>query len=445
MKRSYLFVTWEGGGNVPPVLGVARRLAARGHTVRVLTEPCLEAAVRGAGAEFIAFTRHFTRTAVGDDLMGDWQAKSPIGALKHNLDQVLLGPARIVAEETHRALTQTSTDVLVADLLMIGALIAAEATNTPRVVLFHMPEYLPGPGRPAAGPGFMPRSDLIGRARDGLLTSLFYRTLAGYIPAYNDVRGQFGLAPFKSAQDITAEYHRADLRLIQTLEAFDFPIKPPPPNVRYVGPVLDDPVWTEPWENPWQKDDHRPLVVASLSSTFQNQQDALQRIITALGGLDVRGLVTLGPAMSNATFDLPANVIAVPSAPHTQVFSHAAAVVTHAGHGTVMRALAAGLPIVCLPMGRDQDDNAARVVYHGAGLRLKSTAKPGHIRQALQQVLHQPLYRQRAQELGRLIAEDVKADQAVYELERVGLAAPRAVPAQAVPAILKGQPAPQVS
>ncbi len=442
MKRSYLFVTWEGGGNVPPVLGVARRMAARGHTVRALTEPCLEAAVREAGAEFIPFTRHFTRAEIGDDLMGDWQAKSPIGALKHSLDQVLLGPARIVAEETQRALAQAPTDALVADFLMLGSLLAAEAARIPRVVLFHMPEYLPGPGRPAAGPGFMPRSDLLGRARDGLFASLFYRTFAGYLPAYNDVRREFGLTPLKTAQDITAEYHRADLRLIQTLEAFDFPIKPAPANVRYVGPVLDDPDWTDPWRNPWPADDRRPLVVASLSSTFQNQQEILQRIITALGGLEVRGLVTLGPAMADAAFDLPANVLVVPSAPHGQVFAQAAAVVTHAGHGTVMRALAAGVPLVCLPMGRDQADNAARVVYHGAGLRLKPTAKSPQIRAALQRILQQPQFRQHAQRLGRLIVEDVAANRAVHELERVGLAADvRTITAHDVPGTLKAQPA----
>ena len=55
--RSYLFVTFEGGGNVPPVLGLARRLAARGHDVRVLTEPCLRGAVEAARARFVPFTR----------------------------------------------------------------------------------------------------------------------------------------------------------------------------------------------------------------------------------------------------------------------------------------------------------------------------------------------------------------------------------------------------
>jgi MGT family glycosyltransferase len=423
MQRSYLFVTWEGGGNVPPVLGVARHLAQRGHAVRVLTEPCLADAVTKAGAEFVPFTRHFTRAKLGEDLMGDWQAKSPIAALRYTFDTVLLGPARIVAEETQRALAQAPTDVVVADLMMLGSLIAAEAARLPRVVLFHMPEYLPGPGRPAAGPGFLPRADLIGRLRDGLFTQVLYRTLAGYLPAFNETRQAFGLAPLRTAQELLGEYHRADLRLIQTLEAFDFPIMPRPANVRYVGPVLDDPQCTEPWSNPWPADDPRPLVVASLSSSFQNQQEPLQRIISALGGLEVRGLVTLGPAMADAAFDLPPNVRALPSASHAQIFPHAAAVVTHAGHGTVMRALAHGLPLVCLPMGRDQDDNAARLVAHGAGVRLKRSAKPQRIAQAVRQVLDQPGYRREAHRLGQLIAQDVAAGRAVYELEKVGATA----------------------
>ncbi len=429
MKRSYLFVTWEGGGNVPPVLGVAHRLAARGHSVRVLTEPCLEPAVRAAGADFVPFTRYFTRATLGEDLMGDWQARSPMGALRQTMKHVLLGPARIVAEETQRALMQAQTDVLVADMMMLGSLAAAEAARIPRVVLFHMPEYLPGPGRPAAGPGFLPRTDLIGRLRDGLLTGLLYRTVGDFLPAFNDARRALGLAPLESAQELLGEYHRADLRLIQTLEAFDFPITPAPANVRYVGPTLDDPSWTEPWQNPWPAEDQRPLVVASLSSTFQNQQGLLQRIIAALGSLDVRGLVTLGPAMADVAFDLPANVIALPAVSHAQVFPHAAAVVSHAGHGTVMRGLAHGLPLLCLPMGRDQADNAARVVAHGAGLRLKSSAKPQQIGKAVQQLLDQPAYRRQAQRLGQLIAEDAARDKAIHELERVGLA-PAGVPAQ---------------
>lgn len=418
--RAYLFVTFEGGGNVPPVLGVARRLAARGHHVRVLTEPCLRRAVEEAGARFVPFTRHFTREDRTEDLIGDSAARTPIGALKASLEHLIFGPVPIVAEETRRAIDGERPDVVVVDALMPGALVAAEAAGIPRVVLFHMPEYLPGPGRPAAGPGFLPRTDLVGRVRDGVMTRLFLRQLTAYLPRYNDARSAFGLVPLGTPQELVAQYHGADLRLMQTSQAFDFPITPPPSNLRYVGPVLDDPDWTGEWRSPWPEPDARPLVVASLSSTFQDQHGVLQRIITALGMLPARGLVTLGPAMAGKRFDVPPNVAAVPSAPHAQVFPHAAAVITHAGHGTVMRALAGGVPLLCLPMGRDQDDNAARVFARGAGLRLKPSAKPPRIAAAVRRLLDEPAFRADAERLGRIIRDDVAANRAVEELEAVG-------------------------
>jgi UDP:flavonoid glycosyltransferase YjiC (YdhE family) len=282
-----------------------------------------------------------------------------------------------------------------------------------------MPEYLPGPGRPATGPGFLPRADLLGRLRDSLATRLFYRQLEPFLTPWNKARRAFGLAPLGTVEELAGEYHRADLRLIQTSEAFDFPITPPPPNVRYVGAVLDEPDWTGTWKNPWPEADPRPFVVASLSATFQDQRGVLQRIIAALGTLEVRGLVTLGPAMAGERFDLPPNVVAVPSAPHARLFPHAAALVTHAGHGTVMRALVHGVPLLCLPMGRDQDDNAARVFARGAGLRLRPSARPRRIAAAIRRLLGEPGFRARAERLGRIIADDAAADRGVAELEAI--------------------------
>ncbi len=69
-------------------------------------------------------------------------------------------------------------------------------------------------------------------------------------------------------------------------------------------------------------------------------------------------------------------VAVVRSAPHGQLFAEARALVTHAGMGTVTRALSCGVPLVCIPMGRDQLDVAARVVHAGAGVRPRASAKP---------------------------------------------------------------------
>lgn len=412
-KKSYLFVTWEGGGNLPPVFGLAQRLIERGHKVRILSEPCLRETIEFIGAEFIAFKKYFIRTDRTVDIIKDWNA-GPLNLA--TFENILFGPAMGVAEETLAAIKAEPTDIVVADLMMAGSLIAAEASGIPRVVLFHMPEYLPGPNRPPGGFGLSLKSGHIGRFRDRALSILFKHVTNKFLPGLNEVRKSFDLSPLKSVMDI---YQQADLRLIQTCKTFDFPIVPAPANVRYVGPTLDDPDWAGSELEYPRNDDPRPLVVVSLSSTFQNQRKTIENTIEALARLPVRGLVTLGPAMAKENFPAYDNITVLPSIPHSKVFPKATMVVTHAGHGTVMRALANGLPVVCLPMGRDQADNAARIVHHGAGLRLSSNAKPSHITRAIKRVLSEPAFAHNAGQLKKSILADVNSNQGVKELEGI--------------------------
>jgi UDP:flavonoid glycosyltransferase YjiC (YdhE family) len=113
------------------------------------------------------------------------------------------------------------------------------------------------------------------------------------------------------------------------------------------------------------------------------------------------------------------NVYVCASAPHSELLKHASAVVSHCGHGTVIRALAAGVPVVCVPMGRDQNENAARVVFHGAGIRLKPAAAPARIAAAVRRVLEDEAIRERARALGARIAADARNSRAVPILESV--------------------------
>lgn len=398
-QANVLFVTVDGGGNLPPVLGLAQDLSERGYRISVLTEPCMEELVESLGYHFIPFQKHFTRRDRTEDLFKDWNVspiKNPV------LENIVFGPAQVLAEETMEAIGQTDAELLVADCLLPNALIAAEAMSIPGVLAFHMPEYFPGANRPPGMFGLKPGNGIVGRSRDRLLTLLFNKKLDGFLPGINKTRRQLNLIELERTSDLV---HGADLRLIQTLERFDFPLEPRPANVRYTGPVLKDPDWTSTWSNPWPEKDPRPLVVISLSSTFQNQYAAIQSAIDALRDQEVRGLVTLGPALEKDQFSVPENVVVVNSAPHSKVFPLASLVITHAGHGTVMKALSHGLPLVCLPMGRDQNDNAIKVQYHGCGIALKAKSGPGKIRKAVQKILTEETYRQSA----RRFQEDIHA------------------------------------
>jgi MGT family glycosyltransferase len=193
---------------------------------------------------------------------------------------------------------------------------------------------------------------------------------------------------------------------------------PPPPNVRYVGPVLDDPTWAEDtsWTPPRGPN---PLVLVAMSSTYQDQIASLQRVIDALGTLPVQAVVTTGPALDSSALHARANVTIVRSAPHRQVLQHAALVVTHGGHGTVIKALAAGVPMVVLPHGRDQADTAARVDARGAGLALKRSAGSAAIADAVRRILRDDSYRIAARRLGQTVCRDARSDALIRELEDI--------------------------
>jgi UDP:flavonoid glycosyltransferase YjiC (YdhE family) len=185
-----------------------------------------------------------------------------------------------------------------------------------------------------------------------------------------------------------------------------------------VGPYLHDPAWAAaPWTSPWPADDARPLVLVTFSSMYQGQDGTLRNVIAALGRLPVRGLVTLGPVLDPAGFPAPDNVVVVSSAPHSQVLPHAAVVVSHCGHASTLRPLMAGAPILCIPMGRDQDDNAARVTAAGAGVRHFPDASADELAATLMRLIEEPSFRQAAARLGAVIAADVAARDAEAALE----------------------------
>lgn len=144
-KLNYLFVTIEGGGNIPPVFGLIKQMIQRGHTVNVLTEPCLEQPVKELTANFIPFTDYFVKEDRKEDMLKDWNAtllNNPV------FENVIFGPAETVIDQTLKTAKALAIDILVVDMLLLPALMVGEVLNIPKILVFHMPEYMPGPNRP---------------------------------------------------------------------------------------------------------------------------------------------------------------------------------------------------------------------------------------------------------------------------------------------------------
>jgi UDP:flavonoid glycosyltransferase YjiC (YdhE family) len=412
----YLFTLVDGGGTVPPELGAAQRLVERGHRVTVLAEDSMEADVHASGAEFRRWTTAPNRASrlPDDDPYRDWECKSPLSLFARILERQFVGPAAAYAADTMAAIDELHPALVVSSMFALGSMVGAEARGVPFDILLANPYPFPAPGLPQFGMGLKPARGPAGRARDRLLTALISRQWAKGLAPLNELRTSLGLDPVASFFD---QFHHARRELVLTSADFDF-VGDVLPSVRYVGPVLDDPAWAAgaPWTPPPGDD---PLVLVALSSTFQDHIGCLQRIIDALGTLPVRGVVTTGPAVDPSSLRSSPDVSVVAAAPHSEVLRHAALAVTHGGHGTVMRCLAADVPMVLMPHGRDQGDNATRVVLRGAGVELKRTASAAAIASAVGEVLADPRFRTAAAELGGSIRRDGTSAALVDELEGV--------------------------
>ena len=100
--RRYLLALWEGGGNIPPELGVARRLIARGHQVHVLGDPTIEVAAEAGGCSFSPWRRGPHRSSLdpSEDPLKDWETKNPLVMLQRVRDRFIAGPAADFAADT---------------------------------------------------------------------------------------------------------------------------------------------------------------------------------------------------------------------------------------------------------------------------------------------------------------------------------------------------------
>jgi UDP:flavonoid glycosyltransferase YjiC (YdhE family) len=171
-----------------------------------------------------------------------------------------------------------------------------------------------------------------------------------------------------------------------------------PESVALVGPLAPLPT-----VSPAAEPAGRPSVVvtastaaaATLAGAAYRQDRYLAGVASALGGLDVTGLVTHGAG----TIQAPANVRFVGYTPHDELFDQASAVITHAGWGAVSRALVRGLPLVLVPIANDQFYIADRCAELGLGIALRpERASATELRAAIQDVLWQPGYRAAATE-----------------------------------------------
>jgi len=191
--------------------------------------------------------------------------------------------------------------------------------------------------------------------------------------------------------------------------------------LRHVGPVLERERHGVRVNLPWSDDTQTPLVLVSFSTApEQGSVKKFQNAIDALASLPVHGVVTVGDSIDPAALRPAKNVAIFGTADHDDLMRRAALVVTHGGHGTLMRALRNGLPMIVIPgSGGDQPANAAAAEAWGVGRALPADANAETLRLAIEDLLSKSSYRRNAVRLAQEIAGLNGAARASDEIENL--------------------------
>lgn len=299
--------------------------------------------------------------------------------------------AVLAAEETRPLIREFRPHAVVGDILTIAAGLAAEAEEVPWATL--VPHVLPTPA-----PGFPPYSigARLPRTRAG---RMLWRSMEPIVRTgekrgrdeLNETRRRVGIPP-------VAHLHGGisrQLALVATFPQLEYP-RPWDPGMRVTGPLL--------WEQPFGEVDappgDDPLVLVAPSTSQDPDQRMLLAALEGLAGEPVRVLATTNRRPPPRPVAVPDNARLVDWVSYARAMPMCDAVVCHAGHGTVARSLACGVPVVACPAAGDMAENASRVSWAGVGVSLpRRFVTPGAIRLAVRRVLGEESYARRARDL----------------------------------------------
>jgi UDP:flavonoid glycosyltransferase YjiC (YdhE family) len=380
-----LWLNWSGGGNLPPSLGIARVLTGRGHQVTFAGRPEMVPRVKTAGFRAIEITDAYKQV----DLY-------PQGSFLTRMSCYLTSPA--VEEQVRSIVAAEAPDIVLIDAMFPAALTQALSFTQPKAVFVHT---------------FVFRQLDMWRKMLAMLDGM--RQQAGF-----------------SALPRLDELWPANERIISTsLAAFDAAPLPGWEMVRHAGPVLEDEKFAVATPLPWPETDSTPLVLVSFSTGFEQRNvDKVQRALDSLAELPVHVVATTGGTVAPNELACPSNATVLNYAAHDPIIRRAAIVMTHGGHGTAMRSLLHGVPMVVIPgLAGDQPFVAKAMAEFGAGIALAGDATADEMRSATKQILAQTSFRDNARRRAEALIGVDGAANAADEVEALMGASvrPRAV------------------
>ena len=297
-----------------------------------------------------------------------------------------------VAPATRELIREVDPDAVVVDILTVAASLAAQAEERPWATL--VPHVLPvgEPWLPPYSVGAIPPRTRIGAKLWSTLRPVLLGGEQLGRRELNGARVRLGLAP----QDHVHGGISRQLALVATFPQLEYDRRVPLPGAKVTGPLL----WEQPFGEVELPPGDDPLILVAPSTSQDREHSLLRAALEGLADQPVRVLAAWNRRPPARPLPEPPNSRLVEWVSYARTMPRCAAVICHAGHGTVARSLASGVPVVACPYAGDMAENGARIRWAGLGVSLpRRFHTPRGIRLAVRRVLDEPAYARRAGEL----------------------------------------------
>ncbi len=391
------------------MIALGKALAARGNDVTLQTWARWQEHVEAEGMSFVAAPEYHVFP----------NSPEPLGFYEAVVHATL---------DTLPMVQALEPDVVVADILTLAPGLAAELAGIPLATLVphvypngepHFPIYSFGARLPRTGFG-----EALWRRAQGPVI----RGLEQGRKELNSTRARLGLPELNHVHGGTSQ----ELVLVGTFPQLEYP-RSWQSHIHVVGPLMWEPPADDVEMPRSGGPDEEPLVLVA-PSTSQDPDHRL--LIAALRGLKdapVRVLATWNKRLPPTPLPVPANAKVVDWVSYSKTMPHCEVVVCHAGHGTLARALASGCAVVACPVAGDMNENAARVDWAGAGVRLpRRFITPRGLRLAVERALGEQDIRSRAHELAQWAQAHDAGDSAAALVEGLAERSPSGMSSRAV-------------
>jgi UDP:flavonoid glycosyltransferase YjiC (YdhE family) len=419
-KHRIALATFGSFGDLHPYLAIARELQRRGHQPIVATIPMYREKVEAAGFEFRQLRAAHIERADGELIQKALHLRN--GA--EFIVRKLVMPALSVAYSDARA-AFADVSLVVVHPLVLGARLAAEAmkirwVSTQLAPMGFLSAYDP-PIVPAAP--FLAGLRPFGPAVFRPLLTVAKRSVRSWTRPYRQLRAELGLPP---AEDPLFEGGTSpDLVLALFSEALGGRMPDWPTQTALTGFAFYDgqDESLSPELEAFLQAGDPPLVFTLGTAAVHDAGSFYEESARAAQMLGRRAVLLVGNDAGNLPSNLPATILAAGYAPFSLLFPRSAAIVHHGGVGTTGQAMRSGRPVLVMPYGVDQPDNADRVRRLGIArvLKRKAYSRSSAARE-LDALLSDKRYEQASAQVAKRIALEDGAGIACDHLEPLAAA-----------------------